>query len=111
MKVEFIDTEWISDNEKIVMELDIIPRLGETLHFCTSLLEDNYIDMFDGGDEVGPEDFIVVNKHTGNKYKTVEAVVNKVTHIYKPSGNIVEIYITFIECDEFDKDDSDNDNL
>lgn len=108
MKVEFIDTEWISSGEKIVMELDVIPRLGETLHFCTSLLKDNYIDLFSEDDE---KDFIIVNKYAGNKYKTIEAVVNKVTHIYKPSGNIVEIYITFIECEDFDKDDSHNDDL
>lgn len=116
MKVEFRDDQWIIDDEKIVMNLEILPKVGEVIYFSTKLLEDNYLEMFDegvddDGNKLNASDFIIVNKYAGNIYKTVAATINKISHIYKETGNIVDIDITFLECSDSDKENHDDDGL
>ncbi len=104
MKVEFIDVSFVSDDEKVVMELDIIPKVGESVYFSPSLLKDNYLGMMED------DTYVIANKCAGNKYKTIEATVDKVSHIYKETGNIVQIKITFVECNEIDRENNDDED-
>lgn len=77
MKVNFIDPKFFKqDKDAIVLELDIIPRVGDILYFDKSIASETFIK---NGDPFG---------------NTIRAFVLKVIHSFGPYHSIdIEISI------------------
>lgn len=94
MKVTFKDSNLqFFEDDQIILELDYIPKVGESVFFDQSIVPETYLDF------VKRHGFIIKDEEAedDDSFGTVKADVQSVHHIFKPgsTGHTVEIEIDF----------------
>lgn len=92
----------ISEEEYLSIEMNAVPRVGETIHFGLDLLPEFLLD----GLSLREGDIPAVKVFTWPAGETIRAKVERVTHLLFPSVNCVIVEIdVFADDEDFREDD------